>query len=90
MLETVPPSLSPNNINCADCSTQADCVQNNCICRPGFEGDGYECNSLCEEDEWWTHKGCSKLTSTPSSEVADDSEEFGKRLERFSNFNAYN
>lgn len=81
-------SLSPNHLNCEDCSAAAYCEQNICICRAGYEGDGYECNSLCELDEVWSTAGCAaadRQTTTPQQDVVpeDESEEFGKRFGLF-------
>lgn len=76
--------LSPNDITCEGCSTAAYCDQYICVCRPGYEGDGYECNSVCELDSVWSDGMCVLLdqsATTPQSEVLeDDSEEFGKHM----------
>lgn len=78
------PFLSPNDISCEGCSTAAYCEQNICVCHPGYEGDGYECNSVCELDYVWSNGRCilpERQTTTQQSEVVEDeSEEFGKRF----------
>lgn len=28
---------------CAECDVHARCIHGKCVCKPGYEGDGYSC-----------------------------------------------
>lgn len=44
------------------CSPYADCWEGRCICREGFNGDGFYCASNCGLDEAWENGRCIRLS----------------------------
>ncbi|XP_075166288.1 nidogen [Haematobia irritans] len=65
-----PPSTTPmthtyhsyNPEDCFHCSPYADCWEGRCVCREGFNGDGFYCASNCGLDEAWEDGRCVKLS----------------------------
>jgi len=51
------------------CSINAECRHGECICHPGYSGDGYECNLYCAQNYIWNNDRCVKISTEEESEV---------------------
>lgn len=43
---------------CELCSQYADCTDEQCICKNGWNGNGYQCDYNCEPGYYWNRDGC--------------------------------
>lgn len=58
---------------CSHCASNADCYGDTCVCRPGYQGDGVTCNSVCDEYSVWSYDQCVPVdVHSPSTEELDE------------------
>lgn len=50
--------LLPENLECSQCSENAECFNNVCVCKNGWSGDGIVCNYNCQYDSVWSIDRC--------------------------------
>lgn len=53
---------------CDQCSDNAECFQGVCICKNGWNGDGYECNYNCPSDFVWSIDRCVSISISDEDE----------------------
>lgn len=53
---------------CDQCSDNAECFQGVCICKNGWNGDGYECNYNCPSDFVWSIDRCVSISTSDEDE----------------------
>lgn len=51
-------SLNPEHWQCDQCSENAECLQDVCVCKHGWSGDGIECIYNCPDDRVWSVDQC--------------------------------
>lgn len=66
MTTTVPtpniPGLAPEHWLCDQCSEYARCEQGVCICKDGWNGNGFECSYNCPDESFWNVDRCQPIS----------------------------
>lgn len=62
------PSLAPEDWLCDQCSEQADCIRGICVCKNGWNGNGFECSYNCRDDSVWNIDRCEPLGTNSEDE----------------------
>lgn len=60
----LPPYFVPVISRCGDCSENAYCHNDVCVCNAGFIGNGHDCQMICAYDEYFNGVNCVKLSTT--------------------------
>ncbi|XP_035915634.1 nidogen [Anopheles stephensi] len=56
---------------CERCADYAECVEGQCQCRSGYEGDGVTyCEALCDSESVWNGEACVKEAYVEEEEIA--------------------
>lgn len=53
---------------CDQCSDNAECFQGVCVCKNGWNGDGYDCIYNCPADFVWSIDRCAPISSSDEDE----------------------
>lgn len=61
--------LLPENLPCNQCSQNAECFNNVCVCKNGWSGDGIECYYNCQYDSVWSVDRCVSINTEDVDEV---------------------
>lgn len=47
---------------CQYCSSYASCVQGQCVCNPGYHGNGQDCTYNCRSGQVWNGLSCDPIS----------------------------
>lgn len=67
---------------CDQCSDNAECFQGVCVCKNGWNGDGYECVYNCPSDFVWSVDRCAPITTSDEDESKWFTRNFVKKPKR--------
>lgn len=55
------PGLAPEEYLCDQCSENARCENGVCICKDGWNGNGFECLYNCPDESFWNDGRCEPI-----------------------------